>query len=54
VGDKRRNELIKYFKSVKAIREANVEQLKLVVPKNTAQAVYDYFHNQENESNESN
>jgi excinuclease ABC subunit C len=54
VGEKRRNELIKYFKSVKAIREANVEQLKLVVPKNTAQAVYDYFHNQENESNESN
>jgi excinuclease ABC subunit C len=54
VGDKRRNELIKYFKSVKAIREANVEQLKLVVPKNTAQAVYDYFHNQENENNESN
>ena len=44
VGDKRRNELIKYFKSVKAIREASLEQLKLVVPRNTAQAVYDYFH----------
>ncbi len=47
VGDKRRNELIKYFKSVKAIREASLEQLKLVVPRNTAQAVYDYFHSGE-------
>ena len=44
VGDKRRNELIKYFKSVRAVKEAGLEQLKLVVPKNTAQAVYDYFH----------
>lgn len=49
VGDKWRNELIKYFKSVKAIREASLEQLKLVVPKNTAQAVYDYFHSKEDE-----
>lgn len=49
VGDKRRNELIKYFKSVKSIREASLEQLKLVVPKNTAQAVYDYFHSKEDE-----
>ena len=47
VGDKRRNELIKTFKSVKAIREASLEQLRLVVPKNTAQAVYDYFHSGE-------
>ena len=47
VGEKRRSELIKYFKSVKAIREASLEQLKLVVPRNTAQAVYDYFHSGE-------
>ena len=49
VGDKRRNELIKTFKSVKAIREASLEQLRLVVPRNTAQAVYDYFHSGESE-----
>ena len=49
VGEKRRNELIKTFKSVKAIREASLEQLRLVVPKNTAQAVYDYFHSRESE-----
>ena len=49
VGEKRRNELIKTFKSVKAIREASLEQLRLVVPRNTAQAVYDYFHSGESE-----
>ena len=49
VGDKRRNELIKAFKSVKAIREASLEQLRLVVPRNTAQAVYDHFHSEESE-----
>ena len=47
VGPKRRNDLIKYFKSVKAIKNAELSQLQLVVPKNTAQAVYDYFHNKE-------
>ena len=46
VGPKRKADLIKYFKTVKAIREADVEQLRLVVPKNTAQTVYDYFHNE--------
>ena len=47
VGEKRRSELIKYFQSVKAIREASLAQPKLVVPRNTAQAVYDYFHSGE-------
>ena len=54
VGEKRRNELIKYFKSVKAVREASVEQLRLVVPKNTAQAVYDYFHREDNKNESDN
>ena len=49
VGPKRRADLIKYFKTVKAIRAASVSQLNLVVPKNTAQAVYDYFHNENGE-----
>ena len=47
VGEKRRADLIKSFKSVKAIREANLSQLELVVPKNTAKAVFDYFHKEE-------
>ena len=49
VGAKRRDDLIKAFKSVKAIRAASLEQLRLVVPKNTAQAVYDYFNQKESE-----
>lgn len=47
VGPKRRADLIKYFKTVRAIKEASVEALNLVVPKNTAEAVYMYFHKNE-------
>ena len=50
VGPQRRSDLLKAFKSVKAIRAASVEQLRLVVPKNTAQAVYDFFHTEEDAS----
>ncbi len=53
VGAKRRDELIRAFRSVRAIREASVEQLRLAVPKNTAQAVYDYFHREGDEPCES-
>ena len=49
VGEKRRGDLLKYFKSVKAIKAASVEQLRLVVPKNTAQAVYDFYHNEKSD-----
>ena len=47
VGARRKADLLKAFRSVKAIREASVEQLSLVVPKNTAQAIYDSFHTEE-------
>lgn len=47
VGEKRRNELLKAFKTVKAIRTATVEELTTAVPKNTAKAVYDYFHGED-------
>ena len=43
VGEKRRAQLLKHFKSVRAIREAPLEELEQVVPKNTAQAVFRYF-----------
>ena len=46
VGEKRRSQLLKHFKSVKAIREASLEQLEAIVPKNTAQAVYQFFQKQ--------
>ena len=47
VGDKRKQELLKAFKSIKAIRAASYEELNAVVPKNTARAVYDHFHAEE-------
>ena len=47
IGPKRRTDLIKSFKSIKAISAASVEQLSLVVPQKTAVMVYDYFHNGE-------
>ena len=50
VGPRRRSDLMKAFKSIKAIREASEEQLRLVVPKNTAAAVYNFFHREEGAS----
>ena len=44
VGEVRRNQLLKHFKSVKAIREADYEALCKAVPKSVAQAVYTHFH----------
>ena len=47
VGEARRNELLKHFKTIKAIKLATFEELNAVVPKNTAKAVYDCFHGDE-------
>jgi excinuclease ABC subunit C len=38
---------MKHFKSVRAIKEASIEELSAIVPGNAAQAVYDYYHTQE-------
>ncbi len=46
VGEARRTALLKHFKSLKAIKEASLEELQAVVPKNAAQAVYDWSHPQ--------
>jgi excinuclease ABC subunit C len=43
VGEKRRAELLKYFKSVKNIKAATLAELEEAVPKNTAKAVYEFF-----------
>ena len=50
VGEVRRTQLLKHFKSVKAIKAASLEQLQEVVPKNTAQAVYDFFRQEEGDA----
>ena len=49
VGEKRKQELLKHFKSIKAIKEADVQELRQVLPKNTAEAVYEYFHKEDGE-----
>ncbi len=53
VGEKRRSELIRAFKSLKNIREASLQQLELVVPRSTARTVYDTFHSGKEETCES-
>jgi excinuclease ABC subunit C len=47
VGENRRKTLLKTFKSVKGIREAELWQLEEVLPQKAAQAVYEYFKTQE-------
>ncbi len=44
VGEARRQVLLKQFKSLKAIREADYETLCQVVPKQVAQSVYQHFN----------
>lgn len=46
VGPSRRKALMRYFKSIEAIREADVEQLAQVdsVTENVAKNIYKYFH----------
>ena len=47
VGPARKAQLLKAFKSVKAVRAATLEELSAAVPNNTAQAVYSHFHKAE-------
>ena len=49
VGEVRRTALLKHFKSLKAIKAAALEELEQAVPKNTARAVYDWFHGEKDE-----
>lgn len=44
VGEKRRNDLLKAFRSVKAMGNAGMDELAAVVPRNIAEKVYAYFH----------
>ena len=47
IGEVRKQKLLRQFKSVKAIRNAQVEELRQVVPESAARAIYDYFHREE-------
>ena len=47
VGEKRKSELLRHFRTLKAIRNADFNELCSVVPVNTARAVYNYYHKSE-------
>ena len=49
IGDSRAKAILSYFKTMKAVKQAEIEQLELVpgMTKPAAQAVYQYFRNQE-------
>jgi len=46
IGPKTRDGLLKGLKSVKKIREAELETLSTLIGPSKAQIVYDYFHQQ--------
>lgn len=44
IGEKRKQDLLKTFKSISGIREAHLSELERILPKNAADAVYNHFH----------
>ena len=44
IGEKRRNALLKQFKSIKAIKAASLAQLQEAAGKVTGKVIYDYFN----------
>jgi excinuclease ABC subunit C len=50
VGPKRKQELLKAFKSLTAIRQATLPELERVLPKGVAAAVYHHYRNKRNET----
>ena len=47
IGPKRKQELLKKFKSIKAIGSANLDELERLLPRDAAAAVYRHFHGKE-------
>ena len=47
IGPKRKQELLRQFKSIQAIRQAALPELERLLPKDAAAAVYAHFHNTE-------
>jgi excinuclease ABC subunit C len=50
IGPKRKQELLKVFKSLTAIGEATLPELERILPKNAASAVYQHFRNKGNKT----
>ena len=51
IGPKRKQELIKQFKSIAAISQAALPELERLLPRDAARAVFLHFHNGEEEKN---
>ena len=49
IGPKRKQELLKQFKSLTAIGGASLQELERILPKDAAAAVYHHFHKNEEE-----
>ena len=49
VGEARKRALMQHFKTIRAISAASVEELSAAVGKTAAQAVYDHFHQENNQ-----
>ena len=49
IGPKRKQELLKQFKSLTAIGAASLQELERILPKDAAAAVYQHFHKNEEE-----
>lgn len=47
IGPKRKEQLLKHFKSLSGIASASLSELERVLPKDAATAVYRHFHDQE-------
>ena len=47
IGEKRKAALLKHFKSIKAIEQADLTALENVLPHSAALAVYEHFHKEE-------
>lgn len=52
IGPKRKQELLRQFKSIQSIRQATLPELERLLPKDAAAAVYAHFHETEGQVNE--
>ena len=47
IGPKRKQELLKTFKSISAISQASLSELERLLPRDAAMAVYMHYHHEE-------
>lgn len=50
IGEVRKKEIWKHFKSLKRLKEATIEEIRQVVPEKVAQNIYNILHNTDQKS----